>query len=221
MELNLDIGADLGVNLRGRKPREVTVEVDGQLTEADLAALSEERGIKAQPLKRISDRHHMLARLLANGAAPGEAALATGLTVSRVSVLMGDELFLELVRHYRKHPDAVAMEMNQRLLGLGNDSADILSDRLNKDPDSFTPNQLLAILEKAADRTGHGPSSMTTDLNSASAFAERLAAAKRRLKEARDITPAPAEPELIEGESIPKECHPPGSHFNGDADGND
>jgi len=190
MELDL---RELGLTdtLRGRKKLELTAEVVGELEAADLVLLSEERGIKPQGLKRLTTRHHALARGLASGLSDPDVAHINGYTPSRVSVLKGDPAFKELVEHYKKNVEAEYLDMHDQLAGLSQDAIQELRGRLEDAPADFSKQMLLDIVTKGADRVGHGPST-TTNTNVNVNIAERLGNARKRIaaaKELIDITP--------------------------------
>src|SRR5262245_47529587 len=86
---------DLGLNLHlgGRAAKPVFAQVTRPLREADLALLSSERGIQPVALKRITERHHALARCLATGMSATEASIVTGYSPSRISILKDDPAF--------------------------------------------------------------------------------------------------------------------------------
>jgi DNA-binding NarL/FixJ family response regulator len=67
--------------LRGRKQKSVAGTFVRPLQEADLQVLknSGERGIKPSPLKRLSERHHAIARLVATGQNNGYISAVTGM----------------------------------------------------------------------------------------------------------------------------------------------
>lgn len=182
----------LGLEIRtiGRASRPITAVEVRDLTETDLMALGEERGIKPLPLKRLSERHHALARTLAAGTPSGEAALCVGLTPSRVSILIDDPAFQELVSFYRSNVDAAWVGMQETLAGLSHDAALVLRDRLEENSDDFTVNQLLEVVKTGADRTGHGPSSKQEH-----SFSEGIAA---KMQEARERANARKRAEVLE-----------------------
>lgn len=184
MDLRLDIEKEIK-SLRGRKPRELSVEVVGELTEADLGALAAERGIKPTELKRLSARHHNLAMSIASGMSNSEAAYAHGYEPSRVSILMGDKAFVELVTHYRKIPEAAFADMHERLAGLGTDAVEELRRRVEDQPEEVSTGQLLSIVTTAADRTGFGPQTKNLSLHVHANLADRLTAARKRVQAAK------------------------------------
>lgn len=110
-------------------------------------------------LKRLSARHHRLAQCLAEGIPPGEAGIICGYAGSRVSVLQTDAAFRELVAFYTAQRQEAFAQTGEKLAVLAATAIDILQDRLEDTPDEFNPSQLLAVVQTAADRSGHGPSS--------------------------------------------------------------
>jgi hypothetical protein len=191
MKLDLDIAA---LTARGRRPAPLTAEVVRPLREADLELFATERRIEAPELKKISERHHALARALASGFSEGEAAAMVGYDRSRVSVLKASPAFRELLDLYRDSADTEFAEMHATLAGLSKDAAIELRDRLENAPQELSVGQLLQTLQLAADRTGFGPTSkqettVKLDLSS------RLEAARARVREAqalpemKDVTP--------------------------------
>lgn len=166
----------------GRKTQPVAAEMVRELTGADIALLGEERGTPAKPIKRLRDRHHALARMLASGMKDGHAALAVGYEPSRVSILKGDPAFQDLLAFYREHIDAQLIEYHERIAGLSVDAVEELRVRLEESPEEFSSNLLLEIAMKTADRTGYGPSSSSTNVNVNVDLAGRLERARKRVE---------------------------------------
>lgn len=172
-----------GLQVMGRKRRDVSATAVRGLTSEDLVTLMDgEKGSQAPALKRISERHHALARLLAGGTPPGEAALIAGYDNSRVSILQNDPAFNELVEFYREDITRELRGLHERMYGLALDAADVLQDRLEDEPEKVSVGQLLEVLKIGADRTGFGPSSQTTNVNVNVDLANRLEAARKRVK---------------------------------------
>lgn len=178
----------MDLRLRGRAKKAITAFVDGEVTEEDLASLQVERGVQAPAVKKLRDRHHALARMLAEGVEEGACAIALRYDISRISILKSDPAFRELVAHYRRLVDAEFIGMQQKLASLGMDAADILQERMEENPDEISTPQLMQLMSIAADRTGHGPTSKT-EVNVKVGIAGRLAKARERSALARDITP--------------------------------
>jgi len=151
------------------------------LTEGDLAALGEERGVQPRPLKRLAERHHSLARALADGMSPFQAALASGYSPSRVSILQQDPTFIRLIDHYREQVNTVRMGTHAALETITRTAAELLLERMEDVPDEFTNGALTELVRVGADRTGHGPSQ--TNVSVSVDMASELAEARKRLAE--------------------------------------
>jgi hypothetical protein len=149
---------DLGLNIvdlkrSGRPAKPLTAEVLRPMTEADLElALTTERASAPPPLKRITDRHHALARLLAAGTPEGEAALILGYDNSRVSILKQSPAFQELLALYRSEVDREFATTLDHMAGLSRDALLELRQRLEEEPDKFSHRELLAIVTDMVDR---------------------------------------------------------------------
>lgn len=189
-----DLGLDLAALTRpGRKPSAVGGSVVRELKPEDFVLLAQDRAVEAQPLKRLSERHHALARALASGMKEGEAAAMLGLSNSRVSILKASPAFKELMALYRENADAAFVETTARLAGLTQDAVLELQTRLEDEPESISIGQLVEIVKMAADRSGHGPTSKQ-EVSVTHDLAARLESARKRSLEARqmqviDVTP--------------------------------
>lgn len=183
----------LDLRINGRARKKFTFHEEGELTVDDLKTLDTERAIQPLEIKKIRERHHVLARALASGVPEGEAALMCNYTGSRVSILKHSPVFKELIAFYRSDADREYFDMHARLAGVALDAVDEISERLEDDPADFTIPQLLDVVKMGADRTGHGPSTKTT-VDVKFGLAERLKAARDRTLEA--ISP----PDVIDAE---------------------
>lgn len=190
-----DLGLDI-FRFKGRAPVPVTAAYVRDLTEADLAMLQENgpKGSKTPALKRLSERHRSLARLIAMGTPYGEAALITGYVQSSVSILMTDPTFQDLVEFYRKDSERRCLDLHEKMSANALDASDILHERMVDDPDRIPTSQIIEIIKMGADRTGFGPKTTQT-VNVNVNLAERLEAARKRVAERRmiDVTPEAAE----------------------------
>lgn len=181
--------------VKGRAAVPLVASVVRSIGEADLSALTVEKGSKAPALKRLAERHHALARCLASGMSQGDAAVTCGYSSSRVSILLDDPTFQNLLAFYREDTQRAYLDLHQRLAGIASDAAELLSDQLETDlatepgERKVSIGQLVEIVKTGADRTGHGPQS--TQLNVNVGIAARLEAARKRVA-ARD--------KMIEGE---------------------
>lgn len=168
---------------RGRAAKTPSAVVLRELDGADLALLETEKGVKASPLKRLGERHHALARCLASGMSPGQAAITCGYTGSRVSILQDDPAFKELLDFYRADVTEKYLDMHGVLAGLSLDAAMALRERLEEDAQLDEPKmsvgQLTELVKLGADRTGFGPQSSQVNVNVD--LAGRLQAARERV----------------------------------------
>lgn len=171
----------------------MVAQVVRELTSADLELLRGERGTQPKPIERLRDRHHSMARLIAEGKKIGEVAAITGMTISRLSILQGDPTFAELVEFYRRDVNTQYAELHEHLAGVSLDAVVTLRERIEDDPDQLSTKDLLAIAQLGADRTGHGPVS-SQNVNVNMNLASRLEAARKRVADRKliDITPQEA-----------------------------
>lgn len=176
----------LGLRTTGRAAKEVSFEIERTITEDDIASLRGERGTKPAELGALRERHHALARLIAEGHKPSEAALMCRFAPARVSVLLGDPTFQELVSHYAAIVNEQFVDFQKQLAQLGVDAATLLQERLEDTPDEISTPALMQLVTISADRTGHGPS-QKSEVNIKIGLADRLRAARER--SIRDITP--------------------------------
>jgi len=153
----LDLGEAGAPRLLGNLAKPFSVELTRELSAADIAALALPRGAKPSPIARIHASHHALARCLASGMKATQAALITGYSASRISILQRDETFAALVRDYRDEAKATFADLAERMNGMSLDAIEILHDRLHAEPQEFSIPMLLDVVKAFADRTGHGP----------------------------------------------------------------
>lgn len=166
----------------------LTAEVVRELEPSDLLALGEEKGSKPPSLiKRLSERHHGLARNLALGMDHQQAAAVARYSESRISILLSDPAFKELIAFYRKPYDDATANLGQVMGANAMDAAYELADRLEETPESFSIGQLMEVTKLGADRTGFGP--QATNVNVNVDFASRLQEARKRVeaRQAKDI----------------------------------
>lgn len=180
----MDLDLDITPRTRGRAALPLSAEVVRELGEADVYALAAERGTKPPPLRRISERHHALARAIASGMPDGEAAIVCGYDISRISILKGDPAFRELLAFYREERDRAFRSVQDKLAGIASDALDELQTRLEDEPEKLTVGQLLNVITMGTDRTGNGPQS-TQNVNVNEGLAGRMEAARARLAERR------------------------------------
>jgi hypothetical protein len=175
----------------GRASKPISAVQVRELDSVDIALLGEEKGSRAAPLKRLSERHHALARCLASGMEPGDAAITCGYVTSRVSILQADPAFQELLAFYREDVQAKYLDMHGVLAGLSLDAAVELRERLEEDMQAnekkMSVGQLVELTKLGADRTGFGPQSSQLNVNVD--LAGRLQAARERVAQRRLAPP--------------------------------
>lgn len=172
---------DMTPRLRGRAKKAPQALYVRDLTNADLDMLATERGTAARPIQRLRDRHHFLARCLANGMSNTEASAVTGYDPSRISILIKDPTFKELVSHYQVVKDSFRAEFQDRAELLALTAMNELQERLEDDPESMSAPTLLEVMKTTADRTGHAPTVKTLNVNVNADLGSRLNAARARL----------------------------------------
>lgn len=179
----------LGLRTTGRTSKALSAEVERELGFNDVSSLLSERGVQAPQIVQLRERHHALARHIAEGKRPGEAAILCRYSQSRMSVLLDDPAFKELVAHYRDVVNVEFVDFQKKLADLAIDAASILQDRMEEKPDELSDALLLQVVTVGADRTGHGPS-QKTEVNVKIGLAGRIASAHERALRARDVTPS-------------------------------
>ena len=136
-------------------PAPFAVAYSRDLTPEDLIILDTmPQGETVTPVKRLRFAHHTLARLLAGGKAPAEAAAITGHAVTRVYDLQnGDPAFRELIAHYKSVIDQQYMDAAARLAMLGMTATEELQERIEEAPGKFSNRELKEVIEMAFDRS--------------------------------------------------------------------
>lgn len=157
--------AQLGGSLNGnsafgqsiREP--LTCEYFRDLTEADLVRLDEPRsqslGQVVERLNSLSHRHHLAARMVADGMGTSEIAYACNYSPSYISGLKSDPAFREVVSSYASKKEAVYLDVHQRLGSLAMTAVDVMQERLAQ-PESAAKvsfADLRSVAEMALDRS--------------------------------------------------------------------
>ena len=185
---------------RGRLPKP-KLEIKGirDLIPDDLLLLREKR-TSVPAIARLRDPHHALARLIAAGVRPKDAAAQTGFSISRVYVLHQDPTFLDLVAKYRTDVTSAyisgeeeryrtATEVNLKALRTINEHFDAAEET----GELISLDRALRVFGDTADRTGLVKKSTVTNINVD--FAKNLERAKAARDSARatviDHVPAP------------------------------
>lgn len=186
---------------RGRIETKLDILGIRPLSRDDLACVKEKRNVPA--VQRFRDPHHRLARLLASGLRPAEAATQVGYSLARIYILQADPSFQDLVAAYRKDVhDAyvsgeeerfrMATEVNLKALRHLNEHF----DKADEEGELVPISRALSVFADTSDRVGL--SKKSTNLNINVDFAAKLEgaiarSAKSRLVKGRCL-PTPALP---------------------------
>lgn len=127
-----------------------------ELNKADLEILQNPppKGMVASPVATMRHKHHLLARLVAEGRNDVETGFITGYTPLRISILKNDPAFQELIAHYASNVESIYLDLHQRCADLGLSAVEELQERIEVQPKTFTNRELLDIGEKMLDRSG-------------------------------------------------------------------
>lgn len=164
----------------GRAAEPVQAELVRALTVLDLELLDDTKGVKPPPIKRLGERHHSLARCLAQGMKDWQAAHTCGYDISRVSILKGDPTFQELIAHYRAEVDALFVDSMELAANVTRQAAILTAERLEEQGDKISLKELRETFVAFGDRSGMGPSSKQ-EVNVNVNLADRLAEARKRV----------------------------------------
>lgn len=166
-------------------------QIARQLTPSDIKRLETPQGFGLPHHKRISQRHHFLAKCLAAGLSVPDAASMSGYAAQTVYNLKNEPAFAELISHYGEQVEDELINLSGRLSRISADALDVLQDRLENDPDKISVSELREIAKLGADRTGFGPQSTNVNVDGGR-LAERMHQARKRIEERRkliDVTP--------------------------------
>lgn len=166
---------------RGRAPATVEQLSRRDLTQADLALLASGRGSVPVAISALRERHHHLARVLAQGMEVVDAAAVTGYSISRISILRHDPTFIELMAHYREVENSAFADFTERASQITMTAMDALLDKLEDDPNSIPDTMKLEIAKFGADRTGHAPVQKNVNINANVDLGTRLSLARKRV----------------------------------------
>jgi len=151
MSLNLQIDKLAGP---GRRAVPLDYEVVRELQDLDFQLLSTtDRGMVAPDLKKLTDRHHALARLIAAGMSESDASITLGYSNSRISIIKQSPAFQELLSLYRDEVNREFATNLEHMSGLSRDALLELRDRIEEDPGKFSNRELLSITTDMSDRS--------------------------------------------------------------------
>ena len=207
-------GAALSSRGRGKPGKELVATAVRPLTLEDIERSNEAAvGVSsAPPLQELKSRHHRLARLLAEGHKHVYVSRMTGYSESRISILMRDPAFVNLVDQYKSVVEDKFADTVEKMKNLTEDAIDLLAERLDTDPASITNSMAVELIKTVGDRAGFSPVSKSISV-SASLDPQRLADVKarvnaRRVGEVKQITQevADAEFQVVQEDQGTEEC---------------
>lgn len=150
-------------------------------------------------VKYLQHHHHTIARAYARGATNLEVSLISGFDLAYLSTLKNDPALQELISAYKAQEDAAYVDAMQRLTALGLSGVEELAKRLQEEPEKFTKNELMALVDmgliKPAKAGGGGGATAT--LPGAAPFAIQV-----------NFVGAEPKGVSIEGRAVPQQALP-------------
>lgn len=161
------------MNFKGKIAKPPQILEVSELTREDIAKLRNPRDNSAYTrIGKIRDSHHMVARLLAMGLSDREIAAATGYSVTRIGTLKVAPAIQDLKAGYAREITERTFEMFDpylELVALNRNRAErMIADRLEdieEEGGKISLRDLMAISRDAADRTGLGKHTSSTNVN--------------------------------------------------------
>lgn len=147
----------------------ITCTVEGIIEEADLATLAYGSPALVHPeqlpqenedpsdLKKIREKHHSVARMIAAGLNQRMVSQICGYTESYLSVLLNNPSMQELIELYRIQNGAAGQIIVEKLRTVGLKAVEKLEERL--ETDKLNNNELIQTAKLGLDRADHGPTS--------------------------------------------------------------
>lgn len=152
----------------------VTCTVEGIVDEDDLRILTSGVGFaEASPeeaqkealaeaedpadLKRVREKHHTVARLIAKGMQQSLVATISGYDQAYLSVLLNNPAMQELIEMYRMQAGAVHEVVGEKLRTVGLKALEKLDEQI--EANKLSNNDLIQAAKLGFDRAGHGPTS--------------------------------------------------------------
>lgn len=146
----LDLGSGRGGRAgQGRAGLELSVV--RALVTADLPAIQHPPAVAAPApqVKALRHSHHRLAELLCKGIPQVEVSRISGYSQSYISSIQGDPAFAELVAYYSAQKESIFVDAQERLRALGLDATEKLHEQLHDPNKSWTPGQLMELIDMA------------------------------------------------------------------------
>lgn len=194
-----------GIASRGRATLPLHLEVLRPLTADDLPRLAEAPKTNVPTVQRLRAIHHRQAQLLAQGRSHGEVAAIVGVTTQRLTQLMVDPAFTQLVAYYQDQIMVLALEdgarLRDKIIDVGEMAVDELRDRMEDDQrrKNLPIGEVRKIAEFAMDRTVAPPKTAMPPNTAPAAITFNFGTSLR------EVTAAPeaVSERTIEGTAIP------------------
>lgn len=170
-------------SFKGRE-QPLSAQVSGFLSKEQVEEVgSKAVGINTTPqIKKLRNSHHRLAQLLAKGEKEVVISAITGYSLSRISILKHDPAFADLIAQYKEHVNLEFADTVSKMKDVADDALDIIHERLQDSPETFTNNGLIEVIKNIGDRAGFAPvqKSIHTSVN---VSGEDITAIKNAVKE--------------------------------------
>jgi hypothetical protein len=147
------------IPMRGAVAEPLVMETTRDLTGEDLSRLATAPKVGVPILQKLRATHHRQAMLLAEGKTPTQVAAIVGCTTARLTQLMDDPTFMELLTNYQDQMVvahlADAARLKAKIVDLGEMAVDELTERMEDDQRrvSMPVSEVRKIAEFAMDRT--------------------------------------------------------------------
>jgi hypothetical protein len=168
---NIIVPADL-------KPKPlVTCVIEGHLEESDLRELAlstqvamDEDDSDDDPtrLKKIREKHHSIARMIAGGLTQRMVSQLCGYTEGYVSILLNNPAIKELIELYRIQQGSAAAVVTEKMRTVGLKAVEKLEKKI--EAGELSNQELLGAAKLGLDRGGHGPQSKQHVVNETHLF---------------------------------------------------
>lgn len=191
----LDTVIESGPSSRGQGMMAVMPEIVGarDLEEGDVVLLDEIGPHNPSGVRRITGRHHEIARRLAMGLTQAEVARDLNMSATNLSLLVNySDDFAFLLDHYQRVRTSETMKLDLKLKIAANEALERLDRELQENED-LSPEFLLKATTMLGDRAGHGPVHKSeSKVALLGLTAEEIAEIKKAAQQEpeRDITPA-------------------------------
>ena len=166
-----------------RRVDAATISSVRPLTTEDLAFLRTGHAT-IDPIKRIRDRHHHIAWLLALGRSHKDIAAEVHLNPERISIYLRDPTFSELIARYREEIAESRRQHTDDFVAKATETMKLaeaeVQKRIESDPDSVHIRDLNRIAADRMDRFGYGKHTTSETRNINVNFAAKLEAAIER-----------------------------------------